>query len=81
VIGNSALHYARIVAGLDEPQTQTTKAERETLASFLPGTKRIVEIGVFEGFTTRMLAERVHEVVKMMVEAEMATRGEGSVAQ
>lgn len=58
MIGNSALHYARIVAGLDEPQTQTTKAERETLASFLPGTKRIVEIGVFEGFTTRMLAER-----------------------
>jgi predicted O-methyltransferase YrrM len=58
LIGHSALHYARVLAGLDLPQTQTTAAERELLASFLPGAKRIVEIGVFEGFTTRMLAER-----------------------
>jgi predicted O-methyltransferase YrrM len=47
-----------VLAGLDVPQTQTTPAERKLLASFLPGAKRIVEIGVFEGFTTRMLAER-----------------------
>ena len=58
MIGHSAMHYVRVVAGLDEPQTQTTLAERELLASFLPGAKRIVEIGVFEGLTTRMLAER-----------------------
>jgi len=58
LIGNSALHYVRVLAGFDLPQTQTTPAERELLASFLPGAKRIVEIGVFEGFTTRMLAER-----------------------
>jgi predicted O-methyltransferase YrrM len=58
VIGQSVLHYARVVAGLDLPQTQTTAAEREMLAAFLSGAKRIVEIGVFEGFTTRMLAER-----------------------
>jgi predicted O-methyltransferase YrrM len=47
-----------VAVGLDEPRTQTTSAERELLASFLPGAKRIVEIGVFEGRTTRMLAER-----------------------
>lgn len=47
-----------MLAGVDLPQTQTTPAERELLASFLPGAKRVVEIGVFEGFTTRMLAER-----------------------
>lgn len=58
MIGKSALHYARVVAGLDEPQTQTTEPERDLLATFLPGAKRIVEIGVFEGRTTRMLAER-----------------------
>ncbi len=58
MIGKSALHYARVILGIDEPQTQTTSAERELLASFLPGAKRIVEIGVFEGLTTRMLAER-----------------------
>ncbi len=57
MIGGSAIHYARFVVGLDEPQTQTTAAERASLASFLPGAKRIVEIGVFEGRTTRMLAE------------------------
>jgi len=28
------------------------------LCSFLPGRKQIVEIGVFEGFTTRLLAEQ-----------------------
>lgn len=58
MIAKSALHYARFVAGFDEPQTQTTMAERDLLAAFLPGAKRIVEIGVFEGRTTRMLAER-----------------------
>ena len=58
LIGHSVIHYARVLAGLDQPQTQTTAAEREVLASFLPGAKRVVEIGVFEGFTTRMLAER-----------------------
>jgi predicted O-methyltransferase YrrM len=58
LIGHSVLHYARVLAGLDLPQTQTTLAERELLASVLPGAKRVVEIGVFEGFTTRVLAER-----------------------
>lgn len=52
------MHYVRVVVGIDQPQTQTTPAERDVLASFLPGAKRIVEIGVFEGLTTRALAER-----------------------
>lgn len=58
MIGKSVLHYARVVAGLDEPQTQTTQAERDLLATYLPGAKRVVEIGVFECRTTRMLTER-----------------------
>ncbi len=58
LIGHSFFHYVRVLAGLDLPQTQTTQAERELLASFLSGAKRIVEIGVFEGYTTRILAER-----------------------
>jgi predicted O-methyltransferase YrrM len=58
LIGKSVIHYVRVLAGRDRPQTQTTVAERDLLASFLPGAKRIVEIGVFEGLTTRMLAER-----------------------
>lgn len=57
MIGRSVVHYARVVIGLDQPNTQTTLAERDVLVSFLPGAKRIVEIGVFEGFTTHVLAE------------------------
>ncbi len=58
MIGKSAAHYVRIIFGLDQPETQTTAAERECLASFLPSAKTIVEIGVFEGFTTRFIADR-----------------------
>ncbi len=58
MIGKSFIHYVRVLAGRDQPQTQTTVGEREVIASFLPGAKRIVEIGVFEGRTTRTLAER-----------------------
>lgn len=57
MIGRSALHFARFTWGLDRPETQTTPAERDVMASFLPGAKRIVEIGVFEGLTTKILAE------------------------
>ncbi|WP_340644583.1 hypothetical protein [Phenylobacterium sp.] len=57
MIGRSAVHYVRFVVGLDQPQMQTTPAEPDVLSSFLPGAKRIVEVGVFEGFTTRVLAE------------------------
>lgn len=58
MIGNSFLHFAKIKAGLEQPRTQTTPEERNTLSRFLPGMKTIVEIGVFEGFTTRVLADR-----------------------
>lgn len=58
MIGRSFIHYIRVLSGCDQPQTQTTVAEREILTRYLKGAKRIVEIGVFEGFTTRVLAER-----------------------
>jgi len=58
MIGRTFLHYIGVVRGSQQPDTQTTAAEREALCAFLQGRKRIVEIGVFEGFTTRMLAER-----------------------
>jgi len=57
LIGKTVRHYLSVRLGLDIPQTQTTEAERVTLKEYLPGKKRIVEIGVFEGFTTRLLAE------------------------
>jgi predicted O-methyltransferase YrrM len=57
MMGRTFLHYARVLAGRELPQTQTTEAERGLLFAHLQGRKRIVEIGVFEGFTTRLLAE------------------------
>lgn len=55
--GKTFLHYLRVLCAMDMPQTQTSDTERDLLKKYLPGMKRIVEIGVFEGFTTRMLAE------------------------
>lgn len=56
-MARSFLHYIRVVFGIDQPQTQTTEAERKALARWAAEAKVIVEIGVFEGFTTRFLAE------------------------
>jgi predicted O-methyltransferase YrrM len=55
--GETAMHALRVLLGRDTPATQTSRAERDLLAKCLPGRRRIVEIGVFEGFTTRVLAE------------------------
>jgi len=49
-------HMLRYFAGLDEAQTQTTVAERECIARYARGKHRVVEIGVFEGVTTAVIA-------------------------
>lgn len=51
----NALHYLRYRAGLDQARTQTTEAERELLSQVAPGRKVIVELGVFEGVSSRIL--------------------------
>jgi predicted O-methyltransferase YrrM len=56
VIGQTALHYLNVFRGAATPVTQTTQVEREMLCKFLPNRKCIVEVGVFEGFTTHLLA-------------------------
>lgn len=58
MIGRAFLHYVAFLAGVEGPQTQTTAAERDLLSEFLKGRKHIVEVGVFEGFTTHMLVQR-----------------------
>lgn len=64
MIGKTFFHFVKVMFGLDEPQTQTTQAERELLSRYLLGAKRIVEIGVFEGYTTRVLAEHAdHDAI------------------
>jgi predicted O-methyltransferase YrrM len=55
-MGNSFLHYLRFLLGLDQPSTQTTPAEQALLRAWAKDAKRAVEIGVFEGFNTELLA-------------------------
>jgi predicted O-methyltransferase YrrM len=50
-----ALHYLGWSLGLAQAHTQTTAAERACLARHATGRRVIVEIGVFEGVTTRVL--------------------------
>lgn len=55
--GRSALHFALYFAGFNLAETQTTLAEQDAILRHAAGRKRLVEIGVYEGFTTRRLAE------------------------
>jgi len=47
----------RYLLGLEPAHTQTTAAERAALVRHAQGRKRLVEIGVYEGFTTAILAQ------------------------
>jgi hypothetical protein len=46
--------------GFKEPITQTSEAERDCIARHAVRRKRIAEIGVFQGVTTRRLREVMH---------------------
>jgi predicted O-methyltransferase YrrM len=50
-------HFLRWSIGIDSATTQTTVAERACMANHAKGRKRIAEIGVWEGVTTRQLRE------------------------
>jgi len=56
-----AFHYLRWTLGLAQAQTQTTAAERACLARHATGRRALVEIGVFEGVTTRVLRDVMAE--------------------
>jgi len=48
-------HFLLWCAGSAGPETQTTEAERECLARYASGRRRVVEIGVWHGVTTSRL--------------------------
>lgn len=55
--GAAALHCLRYFLGFDRAQTQTTPAERLLLTQYARGRSSLLEIGVFQGVTTRLIAE------------------------
>jgi predicted O-methyltransferase YrrM len=54
--GHALLHLLRFIFRLDQPETQTTLAEREALSKYAAGAKVAVEIGVFEGVNTVIIS-------------------------
>ena len=54
---SNVLHYVRYSLGLDEARTQTTPAERALLRELAAGARTIVEIGAFEGVSTRLMRD------------------------
>jgi len=53
-------HYVAWSVGLASADTQTTVAERDCLARHAKGRRRLVEIGVWHGVTTRRLRAVMH---------------------
>lgn len=64
-LATNALHYLRYRAGLDQARTQTTEAERALLSELAPGRKVIVELGVFEGVSSRILRAAMDRDAKL----------------
>ncbi len=55
--GGQFLHWIKYHLGLEPAATQTTAAEREAIRQHAASCRSLVEIGVFEGFTSRILRE------------------------
>lgn len=65
MLGSTALRFLGVALGVQNPTTQTNEAERTVLTKHLVGKKKVVEIGVFEGFTTRILTKNVDSDAKV----------------
>ena len=55
--GNLFLHWLLYHARVQRAQTQTTEVERQALRRHAAGRRAIVEIGVYEGVSSRLLRE------------------------
>lgn len=57
--GKALTHAVRYFLGLDDAATQTSAAERAAIARFAQGRRSALEIGVFEGVTTALIAKQL----------------------
>jgi predicted O-methyltransferase YrrM len=56
MLGNALLHYIKVLLGSEQGVTQTSEAERSTLIKYCKQALVAVEIGVFEGVNTVLIA-------------------------
>lgn len=61
MIGKTALHWLFYRLGLHMPDTQTTEAERRLIALYAKNRQTAVEVGVYEGRTTAVIAGSIAE--------------------
>jgi hypothetical protein len=54
--GNALFHMLKCYTGLDQPDTQTTRPEQAAIRQYAEGRRLAVEIGVYEGVNTRIIA-------------------------
>jgi predicted O-methyltransferase YrrM len=57
--GNAFLHYLKVLTGSEASNTQTTEKERNALVKYSSNAGSIVEIGVFEGVNTALMASHM----------------------
>jgi predicted O-methyltransferase YrrM len=55
--GGAAFHWLAYSLGIQHANTQTSDAERRMIASYAQTASLLLEVGVFEGVTTRVIAE------------------------
>lgn len=65
-MGKTFFHWLMCRLGLHQPHTQTTEAERQAIAKYANGKRLAVEIGVFEGLTTAVIANSIKEDGKVV---------------
>ena len=56
MLGKTLIHTLKYFLGLEESHTQTSQKERDALASLAMRANKVLEIGVYEGNATKLLA-------------------------
>ena len=56
MLGKTLIHTLKYFLGLEESHTQTSQKERDALASLATRANKVLEIGVYEGNATKLLA-------------------------
>ena len=57
--GKAVIHLLKYIVGLEIPDSQTTKAEQEAIAKYAKSANSAVEIGVYEGVNTVIIANQL----------------------